>query len=194
MRRSIYTAASFGWCRSKNIHKKRQDSSFPSRMLHRKETIRVIHLLSCKRYVWSEYTGAVNVVYLSYIRNLQSVGLVKVNMWRTHIKHVRLIRPTHTLTLWSIIPCTDKVRQTEADWREALLDLVLRICSEVWIMVEPLFKPAFVLLLFLLHGCLAQHGTSTRLHARFFTGVVVLEEVYKYFLPVKSWRQSWLVV
>ncbi|KAM8722380.1 prothrombin [Acanthopagrus schlegelii] len=78
-------------------------------------------------------------------------------MWRTHIKHVRLIRPTHTLTLWSIIPCTDKVRQTEADWREALLDLVLRICSEVWIMVEPLFKPAFVLLLFLLHGCLAQH-------------------------------------
>lgn len=178
MRGCIWTATSFGWVVQVKEHpQERQDSSFPSRILHCKETFSVIHLLSCKRYVWSEYTGAVNVVYLSYIRKLQSVGLVKVNMWRTHIKHVRLIRPTHTLTLWSIIPWTDKETQTEADWREALLDLVLRICLEVWIMVERLLKPASVLLLFLLHGCLAQNGTSTWLHACFFTSVVVLAEL-----------------
>lgn len=37
------------------------------------------------------------------------------------------------------------------------MDLVLRYCSEVWIMVEPTLKPAAVLLLFLLHSCLADH-------------------------------------
>ncbi|XP_038569534.1 prothrombin isoform X3 [Micropterus salmoides] len=51
----------------------------------------------------------------------------------------------------------DTGRGRETDWTQSLLDLVLRFCLEVWIMVEPTSKPAAVLLLFVLHSCLADH-------------------------------------
>lgn len=71
-----------------------------------------------------------------------------------------------TLTLRSIPPHTERERERdtgrgrETDWTQSLLDLVLRFCLEVWIMVEPTSKPAAVLLLFVLHSCLADHGNS----------------------------------
>lgn len=54
----------------------------------------------------------------------------------------------------------DKHSEAEKELRLwTLLGLVLRSRSKFWIMVISTFKAAGLLLLFLLHGCLANHGT-----------------------------------
>lgn len=64
----------------------------------------------------------------------------------------------HTQTL-----CAHWVRHSQAEKEQplwTLLDPVLRFCSKFWMMVFPTSKAAVLLLLFVLHGCLANHGTS----------------------------------
>ncbi|XP_042337171.1 prothrombin-like [Plectropomus leopardus] len=70
--------------------------------------------------------------------------------------------PTHTLTPPSITPPphrdTETDTETGTETERQTEDGLLRFCLlQIWIMVEPTVKPAAVLLLLLLHDCLAEH-------------------------------------